>query len=222
MELTKQHPGLGQGLYTFSEAARILRNAVEPVSASTLRRWTTSGLVSPASVTAAGEPLLNFDDLVSLEVIRRFRREHVSLPSIRRLEEELRLRHQLARPFAYQIFYTDGADVWAKVAGPDGTMHLIEIRGRRPNHYVWVGAIETFATQIDFGEDGRAEVWRPSRWVEINPHLQFGAPVVAGTRIPVSTIAAQLRAATPEDVARWYDLEPEQVRGVQEYVAVGA
>lgn len=221
-------PRLGEGIYTFAEAARIIRTAVDPIGPGTLRNWVKSGLVPADRYDLdLDEELLTFEDLVSLEVVRRLRRDAphpATLQQIRRVERTLRQRYDLHRPFARRIFYTDGANVWAQVSEDDGTEGTIEFRGKGEHaYYVWAEAIGTFADRIIWDEDdGRATIWRPTPWVEINPRIQFGAPVVAGTRIPVSTIVAQLEGASPEDVARWYGLEVRAVRGVSEYMALGA
>ncbi|MEW6154231.1 MAG: DUF433 domain-containing protein [Actinomycetota bacterium] len=97
---------------------------------------------------------------------------------------------------------------------------MIELVGRQRNHFVWRPAIETFAEQIRYGPDSHASGWDLSPWVEIDPSVQFGTPVVRGTRVPVRTIAANLRAGTPEDVADWYGLTVQQVQGVIEYLAL--
>jgi uncharacterized protein (DUF433 family) len=223
-------PRLGEGIYTFAEAARIIRNAVDPISSDTLRRWVKTDLV-PADRhdPISGDDALTFDDLVSLEVVRRLRhqdvhvghrRKRTSLQCIRRVEATLREEHGIHRPFARKLFYTDGASVWAEVVGPDGSKHMVELEGKRPNHVVWRQAIATFAEQIEWGDEGRALAWRPTPWVEINPDVQYGAPVVAGTRVPVATIEAQLKGGTPSQVADWYDLEVRQVEGIREFLAV--
>lgn len=219
-------PRLGEGAYTFAEAARIIRNAVDPVSPETLRSWVNTGLV-PADRydPALDEEVLTFEDLVSLEVVRRLRRDAphpATLQQIRRVEQVLRTRFNIHRPFARRIFYTDGANVWAQVTEDDGTEGTVQLRGKGDHaYYVWAEAIGTFADRIEWHED-RAMAWRPTPWVEINPRVQFGGPVITGTRVPVSTIAAQLEAGTPEEVARWYDLDVQAVRGVSEYLALGA
>ncbi|MGQ0431750.1 MAG: DUF433 domain-containing protein [Microthrixaceae bacterium] len=219
-------PSVGEGIYTFPEAARIIRNAVDPISPETLRSWVNTGLVPADRYDPdLGEEVLTFEDLVSLEVIRRLRRDTphpATLQQIRRVEKVLRTRYDYHRPFARRIFYTDGAKVWAEVLEADGTKGMIELRGKGDHaYYVWSDAIGTFADRIDW-EGDRALVWRPTAWVEINPRIQFGAPVVTGSRVPVSTVAAQLEAGTPEEVARWYDLDVRAVRGVSEYLALGA
>jgi uncharacterized protein (DUF433 family) len=151
-------------------------------------------------------------------VIRRFKNEGTSLYRIRKLQDAVR-RHfpALSKPFAYQKFYTNGADVWAEEIGETGPI-VVELVGRRRHNYAWTDAIQTFATDIRFdGQDGRASTWRLSPWVEIDPAIQFGAPVVAGTRVPVRTIEANLEAGSVAEVADWYGLTVSQVEGVRNF-----
>jgi uncharacterized protein (DUF433 family) len=107
-----------------------------------------------------------------------------------------------------------------------------EIVGRRPRHYAWTPAIRSFAEEIRYEpeEPGivdehlprMAVAWNLSRWVEIDPSIQFGAPVVKGTRIPVSAILADLGSGSPEDVAQWRGLGVEQVEDVRDYFVAAA
>jgi uncharacterized protein (DUF433 family) len=61
-----------------------------------------------------------------------------------------------------------------------------------------------------------------SRWVEIDPAIQFGAPIIKGTRIPVSSIIADLGAGSVEDVANWRGLQVEQVEDARDYFVAAA
>ena len=63
----------------------------------------------------------------------------------------------------------------------------------------------------------KAVAWNLSTWVEINPSVQFGAPIVRGTRIPISAIIADLGSGSPEEVAKWRGLGIEQVEDVRDY-----
>jgi uncharacterized protein (DUF433 family) len=212
-------PRLGEGVYTFPEAARILRGITRNVSTGQLRYWMQSGL-TPASHEVDGEAILSFEDLISLEIVRRLKIEGgASLQSIRKVEAALRTEYKsYERPFAHKVFFTDGADVWADVAGENGRI-LVQLTGRQRNHYAWTDAIKTFAHDIRFeGSDAHAARWLLSPWVEINPAVQFGAPVVAGTRVPIATIEANLEVGTPAQVAEWYGLQVPQVDGVKEYL----
>ncbi len=214
-------PRLGDGLYTFAEAVAILSGVNRMVTTRQLRYWMESGLTPATHETEDGVPVLSFDDLISLEIVRRFRKEGVSLQHVRLVEVELRRLLQRERPFAYEVFFTDGANVWARIVGEDGPI-AVEVIGKRKNHYVWVDAIRTFADDIRFSKapESHAERWTLSPWVEINPAVQFGAPVVAGSRVPTWTIAANLTVASPAQVADWYGLRVEQVEGAKDYLAI--
>jgi uncharacterized protein (DUF433 family) len=212
---------IGSGIYTLPEASEILRSIGHDVSTRELRYWMNAGLASPIPVADEDFAVLSFGDLVSLEIVRRFKSLGASLQRIRRFDIALREEYpDLEHPLAYKIFFTDGANVWAELGGGSGAM--IELFGRRRNHYVWPDAVKTFAKEIRWsdGQPAYAAGWNLTPWVEIDPLIQFGAPVVRGTRIPVHTIAANLRAGKPADVADWYGLDIDAVRGVRDYLAI--
>ena len=216
---TQELPRIGGGIYTFPEATRIIRSVGESTSVRQLRSWMTSGLSDASFESENGRDLLAFEDLVSLEVVRRFRLQGVSIQAIRKFDRILRgLFPELHRPFAYKKFFTDGADLWITEIGDDevGT----QLTGKRRGHRVWNDAIETFASQISFDDaTKKATKWALSKWIDVDPTIQFGAPVVRGTRIKVSTVMANLSAGTHAQVADWYGLTPEQVKGVADFAS---
>jgi len=211
---------LGTGIYTFPEAARILRSVGTEVSPRQLRYWILKGLAEPIPIADESFAVLTFDDLISLEIVRRFRGLGASLQQVRRFNETLHERFpNLDHPFTYQIFFTDGAALWAQV-DQDPTS-VIELVGRRPGQFAWREAIATFAKSIRWseGSPSHAKGWRLNQWVEIDPQIQFGAPVVRGSRVTARTIGANLRKGTPEQVADWYGLDVDAVLGVRDYLA---
>jgi uncharacterized protein (DUF433 family)/DNA-binding transcriptional MerR regulator len=216
-------PRLGEGLYTFPQAARILRSRDPELTVRKLRYWLNTGL-SPATYESGDRPLLTFLDLISLEVVRRFTAAGWSPQGVRRIEDELRAEFgNLNRPFAYRIFYTDGQSLWAKKALED--TQVTELLGkkadRRHKPFAWSSAVATFAEEIRFdGAKQVASAWELSPWIEIDPTIQFGTPVVRGTRVPVSTVLANLEAGAPGEVADWYGLSLAEIQGVREYNAV--
>lgn len=211
---------LGAGVYSFTEAAKIVGRGGGGASPRQLHHWITTGL-TPLPDRSYGL-VLTFEDLMSLELVSRFRRCAVSLQRIRRFEAQLRSEFPaLDRPFSNNIFFTDGVRIWAKV-GDDDPQRAIELVGRHTNHYVWTEVISSFAEQVEYGLDGRAEAWQVTKWVEIRPSVQFGRPVVRGTRLPAQTVMANLAAGSIQDVADWYGLTVEQVKDVQGYFARAA
>ena len=211
--------GFGTGIYSFSEAARILALRSPALRTGTVRRWVTSELTPPNFGKAdAWGSLLSFHDLVSLDVIRRFRDLDVSLQRLRKLEVKLReVFPDVARPFAHRIFFTDGASVWV---GLGESTDVIELIGKRPGQYAWCSAIQAFADEIRFGSHDQAIAWELSEHIEVDPAIQFGEPVVKGTRLPISVITSELEAShSAEEIADWHAIDVEDVRDVQLFLA---
>ena len=157
---------------------------------------------------------ISFLDLVSLETVRRFRDHGTSLQKVRKVLGALRSAEpEIARPLAHRSFFTDGVNVWVDMLG-----RTEELVGRNLRQMAFRDAVRTFAYEIRFVND-IAAAWDISPWVGIDPAVCFGAPVVRGTRIPVKTIVTNLADATEEEVADWYELSVNQVKGVAEFAA---
>lgn len=216
---TTRSVDIGSGIYTFTEASRILRSVAQDVTERQVRYWAKAGLALPIPVEDEDFSVLSFEDLVSLEIVRRFKSIGTPLQRVRRFDERLREQFDVDHPFAYKIFFTDGASVWAQIDDDPGS--VLELVGRRPGHYAWKNVIATFAQQIRWadGQPAHAAGWHLTNWVEIDPLIQFGAPVVSGTRIPIRTIEANLQAGDPKEVADWYGLDVRAVLGVRDYLA---
>lgn len=213
--MTLDRPGIGDGLYSVTGATRILGHGDRSISQTKVRRWLEAALTFSRRDFADGSVGLTFHDLVSLELVARFRERGVSMQKVHTLEARLQKRHpDLERPFAYDVFYSDGTSIWAGL-GPDDA---IEVVGDRPVHYVWAGAIRSFAEEIDYSTSTRgAARWRPAPGVEIDPTRQFGQPVVAGTRTRVATVLSALREGSQREVAEWYGLSARQVAAAKTY-----
>ncbi len=200
---------LSEGIYSFPQAATIVGRGSR-ATREQLRRW-LAVIIAPTGGPHSIETI-SFHDLVSLETVRRFREEGTSLQKVRKVLEALRSAEpDVARPLAHRSFFTDGGSVWADVVG-----RTEELVGRNPRQLAFRDAVRTFAHEIRFVGDVAA-AWDISPWVGIDPAIRFGAPVVRGTRIPVSTIKANLAEATEFEVADWYELSVRQVRGVAKF-----
>jgi uncharacterized protein (DUF433 family)/DNA-binding transcriptional MerR regulator len=209
---------LGSGVYSIPEATQILRRHGENVTARQLHYWLRHGLAETTEDEFSNFPLMTFDDLISFEVIRLLKGEGASLQAIRWLDRELKINSDFRRPFAHQLLFTDGAAIWAQIR--DSKSQALELVGKRRGHFVWTDVIRSFAKEITWGDEYpfKALRWRLSRWVEIDPLVQFGQPVVRGSRTPVHTIASNLVAGTTKEVASWYGLDVAAVEGVKQYL----
>ncbi|MGH9301727.1 MAG: DUF433 domain-containing protein [Acidimicrobiales bacterium] len=178
-------------------------------------------MAPPSVAIGPDEPrLLSFHDLVSLEVVRRFRRSGVSLQKLRKLEVALAdLLPGVVHPFAQRLFFTDGAAIWADLAPAGVEPQGIELVGRLASQHVWLTVIKAFAEEIRFGTENQAVAWELTDCIEIDPNIQFGQPVVKDTRLPIAVIARELVSHSVEEIADWHAIDVEDVRGVQNLLA---
>ena len=201
---------LAEGIYSIPQAGNIVGRR-HRATGKQLRRWLA--VVVPPSGVDTTPDVISFLDLVSLEAVCRLRDQGVSLQRVRKALDALhRVQPDIAHPLARRSFFTDGMNLWGNVV----TDSAEEIVGRNRAQFVLLDAIKTFAHEIRFIDD-LASAWDIAPWVGIDPAVCFGAPVVRGTRIPVSTIMTNIAEATEEEVADWYGLSVRQVRGVVDY-----
>ncbi len=205
---------IGAGIYSFPQAAQIVERNRD-VSRTQIRRWFS--VVRPPTHHKDVTATVGFLDLIGLEMVCRFRDSGTSLQKVRRVLSAVRERFPaIAHPLAHESFYTDGHSVWMEFQG-----HAEEILGDRKGQRSITSAIKTFAEEIQF-VGGCAASWDIAQWIEINPRISHGAPVVAGTRIPVTAIVASLAEDSPQEVARGFNLSVTRVKACAEYAQQAA
>jgi uncharacterized protein (DUF433 family) len=209
------HASIGTGIYTTSEAARLLR-----VSTQKLTRW-AQGYVfkrdgrprasGPVIDRSDAEPgLLNFYDLIELFFVREFRKANVPLPDIRRDAAILREKWVTPYPFALRRI----AELGQTLIDP-GEMQTVW-----GNQRVMEFAREFFK-DVDFAESGLAEAWHPlgkQKLVVLTPSRSFGAPIEVRSGIRTETLYRQYVAeGNIEAVAEWYEVSAEGVEQAVEF-----
>jgi len=209
-------PGLGTGIYTYREAARLLR-----VSSAKVRSW-AEGYVyalngrerekAPVLQRRVWVPgLLTFRDLIELFFVREFRKAGVSLQDIRDAARLLANRWDTPYPFAHDKLNTDGRQILLE-AGE----HYENVANQQQ---VFQFAADFFKN-IDF-RDEIAESWWPlgrDKLIVVDPHRSFGAPVELRSGVRTDVIFATYRAEQDfQAVAEWYDILPEAVTAAVEF-----
>jgi uncharacterized protein (DUF433 family)/DNA-binding transcriptional MerR regulator len=212
------------GFYTVKEAARLL-NIGQP---SRITAW----LQGRANVNAGpvlarqyapidGKQELGFWDLIEVRFIDHFRKQGISLQSLRRAAETARRELNQQHPFATSRarFMTDRKTVFLATAKELNDTTLLDLVTRQFAMYEILE--EIIERGLDFHTDsGLAREWRP-RPVEypgivLNPRIAFGQPSIA--RIPTSALFNAWRAETGDygAVAAIYDIsEIEAQQGVE-------
>ena len=207
------------GVYEVAEAARYLRSArmadeVYGVTSRRLIRWIRRGLMlRPLAGVPGRELIIGFEDLVSMRVIAALRAAGVSFQKIYTAERWLRERTGHARPFATQLLWTETSDVFAEfqealvAASRHGQLALDLLR----NYLIPVHGLYFSPALV-------ANAWEPRSRIRLEPHIQFGAPCIKGTRIPTRAVWAMVNAGDGvRQVTESYGITDEEARAAIEW-----
>jgi uncharacterized protein (DUF433 family) len=164
-------------------------------------------------------PILTFSDLIEVRFLEAFRQHGVSTRALRiasQRAKELLGRHH---PFSTQIFRSDGRTILAEITKNTGDKFLLDIVNEQ---YVFEKVLAAYLYGgLDFNE-----LKEPARWwplgkdhsVVIDPQRSFGAPIVAKAGIPTKILnSAVLAEKSIEFVAKWYEVEIDEVRDAVEF-----
>jgi len=148
----------------------------------------------------------SFSDLVSLFVVRELLRKGVRPARIREAEDFLRRDLKIDRPFVFEDIKTDGVDVFFRDNVIPTQIEAASLRGQQ----VFREAIKDRLTSVRY-TDGTAAYWVPMPGVLVDPRVQFGEPVVEGTRVPTEAVANVARNLGTERAALRFGLGTELV-----------
>lgn len=163
----------GCGSYNIPEVCNIVTRNGDITPSQVRYLLTDTQLLPPAQtydMAWVGVPkmrVINFKDLVTLEIIRRLRAKGTSLADIRKAHTKLRHDNpEIVWPFAHESFFdTDSG-----------------------------GNSSDIAEGLTFGPSGYPNHWQLTKLVEIDPERATGKPVIAGTRCPAMVVAAMVKA----------------------------
>lgn len=205
-------------LYTPAEAALFLH-----LPESTVRAWSFGqrGFRAVLDVPSS-QRMLSFKNLVELHVLAILRREkRVSLSDVRKALVELKQKIGEKQPLLSKKLLADGnrrifVEIFGRLVNvsEDGQVEMREVieqylaRIERDSHGI---PIKLFPfTTSNATESGKA--------VEIDPRVQFGKPVLTGTRIMTTILAERLKAGDSlEDLAKDYGRPKEEIEAALRY-----
>jgi len=226
MDRTKEGPleFIGVGLYTIPEAARILQ-----VNVRTLRGWvegytydTKLRQVQQRPVVhrrlKLDKPVLTFYELIELLFVKLFRKEGVSMQTIRKASIAASKLFETPYPFAVKRFDTDGKRVFATLeaeARSRKEARLVEELGLGQTAFDPI--VRQFFRQLDYRGEAEALRYWPEeggRFVVLDPNRAFGQPIDAQTGVPTKSLFAAFRANGGMDVERvagWFQIPSKNV-----------
>lgn len=224
---------LGTGIYSRADAARLLQ--MEP---GRLRRWVSgytywlrSSKAEPAR--RRQDPLvhgdlpnigsavaLSFLELMELLVVKALIDRGLTLQYIRAAAAVARERFSTPHPFASQRLFTDGRAIFSAVSDDLHAPDLVKWSRRDIDQLVSGPILKAFVREADFDHSSKLAIrWWPRgkrHSIVLDPHVVFGAPTIAHTRVQTSTIAAYVVESSVARAAVLFEL-PE--KHVQEAVA---
>jgi len=205
--------------YLVAEAALYLG-----IPRATLRYWvrgaryrTSRGSRTAAPLIRTPEPgVLSFLNLVEAHVLDAIRRQHkISLQGVRRALDYLVKRSPSEHPLADQSFATDGADLFVEQYGALVNVSAggqIALREMLQAHLRRIERDDAGLPVRLFPYTRKSELEEPRR-VAIDPRVQFGRPVLAGTGIPTEVIAERFKAGESlDDLARDYGRSQDEIQ----------
>ncbi len=234
----------GRGTYPLAEAARLSH-----LPALTVRRWiqgydyTSKGqrrhsepisyladayydakrtAVRPS--TRRPTPVLDFEQLLTLMLVRAFKKRGLGLPKIKKAAARARERYNLENPFVTKQFRSDGNRIFVDLA-PSSKGRERELVDVLSDQRQFRDIVEpSLFKDVVFAGD-RAGQWWPlgqERKVLVSPRIQFGAPHIAGTGVRTDVIAQMVAAEggggdAVDGTAGWFGLTPEQVTDAVEF-----
>jgi uncharacterized protein (DUF433 family) len=212
------------GFYSPADAARLLKVA----GAGKLRAW-LSGWPSSDSGPIIHRDFkdartVSFLDLMEMRFIEAFRRQGVSMQTLRKAAAKARVEWNTDHPFALSKarYLTDRTTVFAQIAKQEGDQVTWDLVSGQ--HEMWDVIEATIEKGVIFDPStGIARRWAPFPTefprIGLDPAIAFGKPTLWDERVPTAALYRMWRAESGNftKVARAFGISEDAVRSAVEY-----
>jgi uncharacterized protein (DUF433 family) len=212
MFATDIHSKLGAGIYSVPDVAFILR-----LPAAKVRRWMKEFWDSRLgdkyqtkySWGAGRDRATNFYTLIEFYIFYQLRELDVNTRTIFTAHEDIAEQLKTPYPFASSKVLSDGKSILYTL--DDGTV----VNANKSKQIALKEIIESFCKKIEFSDTEVAERFWPlgkEKHIIVDPHHQFGQPVIENTNILAETIYNLYKAGESKDfLSRLYALEEKEI-----------
>jgi uncharacterized protein (DUF433 family) len=216
------------GFYSVSDAARLLS-----MQKGKARDWLNGRGANKQGVMIDRDfpdtPTLSFLDLMEMRFIEYFRRQGVSMQTLRKASEKARMDWDAKHPFALSKaqYLTDRRNIFAQVAEQEGDEATWNLATGQMEMWELIEAAIAKGIVFDATTD-LASLWKPRQAdfpsVVLDPKRAFGKPIVEAGGVPTSALVRQWRAERGDArrVAKWFDIEESEVAQAVEFEMIFA
>ncbi|MBI3490998.1 MAG: DUF433 domain-containing protein [Acidobacteria bacterium] len=212
-------------LYSALEASRYLQ-----VPENTLRSW-TSGRTYPVrgghkrsnviiELPDSPQALLSFVNLTEAHVLDALRRQYgVALPKIRRAVEYMKDKFDSPHPLVSHEMLTDGKSVFIEGARVRDEI----VNASRYGQLAMKDLVELHLQRIEWDKSGvvlrlypfttKTRTADQPKLVTMDPHVEFGKPVLSTSHVPAAVIADRFKAGESiDEIADDYGETPQNIQ----------
>jgi len=180
------------GFYTHRRAAQLLGMENSHRLKGWLDGW-ANGATPIIHRDFEGSRTVSFLDLIEARFVEHFRKQGVSLQTLRRAAERARCEWDVPHPFALSnvVYLTDRRKIFGQVAEEGGDRVTWDLATNQLE--MWDAIERIFAHGVTFSpRSAIAELWHPLQRecpdVVINPRVAFGRPSIGEEGIPTAAV----------------------------------
>jgi uncharacterized protein (DUF433 family) len=169
-----------------------------------------------------GSLAISFLELVELFVVKQFRDKNIPLQTVRVAWNHAARAFNTLHPFANRRVFTDGGRIFMALRDDDLAPDVLEVSSRRSPFQIIAGPVfKNSIKGIEFDEETElARRWWPEGRdvpVVLDPMIAFGAPVIAGTRVPTAILARYSETRPVSAVADAFELPAERIEAAVDF-----
>jgi uncharacterized protein (DUF433 family) len=215
---------LGAGIYTIADISHLLNVPKSKVRKYINEYWDERLGRKLFNETYSGSvdnkiKAVNFYTLIELATCFYLQEQGVSPKQILKSREAISKELNIAYPFATANLLTDGKRIWYEFKEC-----IVNADGSRQTNLVEF--IKSFAEKIEFNSNKVAERFWPDgkeSIVVVDPHHQFGQPIIEGTNINAEVIYSMYESGeTINTIEILYDITEKEVRDVIRFYKTAA
>jgi uncharacterized protein (DUF433 family) len=204
---------LGSGIYTIPDISRLLNIDRRKVNRYISEYWDERMgrklfRDTYSWSTDKRNKAVNFYVLIELYTFFQLQEKGVNTKTILKARNEIAKDLNIEYPFATAGLLTDGKRIWYEFKDD-----IVNADGSSQTNFVKI--IQNFAEKIEFRENDLAKRFWPAgkdNSVIIDPHHQFGQPVIKGTNITAQALFSMYRSGEPlEAISVLYDISEKEL-----------